>query len=127
MKKIFIGIFIGCSFCYIYFYPYESEIGSELSQNKKYKLLYSAEKFGGIFTGSYNHYVRVIDTANNKLLLSYFVESDDIKSRENKAHWNGDTITVKINGFYSNDRKLQKIEVTEEKTVFYFPQGYATK
>ncbi len=127
MKKVILGIFIGFILCYVNFYPYKSEIASELSPNRKYKLIYEAERHGGIFPGYYRHYIQVIDTSNNKSLFSDFVESDDIKSPYNKAHWNGDTIVVTGNDFYSRDRKLQKIEVTREHTIFYFPEGYATK
>lgn len=127
MKKIILGIFIGCVLCYVSFYPYESEIATELSPNGKYKLIYESDRHGGIFTGYYRRYIKVINVSSNKNLFIHFVESADENTDSNRAYWDGDKIIVTGNDFYSNDRKLQKIEVTREHTIFYFPEGYATK
>jgi len=127
MKKIILGIFIGCVLCYVNFYPYESELATELSPNGKYKLIYEAERHGGIFPAYYRHYIQVIDTSNNESLFYDFIESDDIKSPYNKAHWDGDTIVVEKDDFYPKENQPYKIETTKGKMVFYFPEGYATK
>lgn len=127
MKKIAIGIFIGCILCYISFYPYESEIGTELSPNGKYKLIYTATRHGGIFPGYYRHYIEVRNALSDEYMFSYFVESDDIKSRDNKAYWAGDTIVVQKDDFYPDENNPYKIETTMGKMVFYLPEGYATK
>lgn|GEM_PF-2537748 len=125
--KIFGLIFLGYVIAIITYSSGYKIIGTELSPNGKYKLIYRATPYGGIFFSYYRHYVEVKEVSSNKSLLLHFVKSDDIKSPENEAHWVGDTIVVTGNDFYSSDNKLQKIEVTDEKTVFYFPEGYATK
>ncbi|MCB1196176.1 hypothetical protein KDK77_08320 [bacterium] len=42
-------------------------------------------------------------------------------------YWQNDAIVVRKNDFHSNDNSLEKIEITEGKTVFQFKKGYATQ
>ena len=80
-----------------------------------------------IFLSEYEHYISLYNVVNSERLFIDFVHSDDIKGSPDDVYWDNDTIVITTNDFSSNYKKLQKIEITDNSTVFYFPEGYATK
>lgn len=129
MKKIvsFVGIlFAGYMIGIMTYASGDKIIGSTVSANGKYKLIYTAIRYGGIFPAYYRHYVEVREIPTEKRVMSWFVKSDDIKSRSNETYWDGDTIVMTDPDFYSNN-VLQQVIATPEKIVFHFPKGFATQ
>ena len=114
MKKFMFGIFTGFVLFYIYFFPYETEIGSQTSPNGKYKLIYKAIRHGGLVPGYYRHYIEVR-------------KADDIKNQSYDAHWNGDTIVVPKGCITDRTDIPYKTVTTMGKMTFHFLKGFATE
>jgi len=123
MKKFIFGIFTGFIFFYICFFPYETEIGTEISPNGKYKLIYSATRYGL----SYRHYIEVKKVSTDEHVFLEFIDSDDIKNPHNDAHWNGDTIVVPKGSITDRTDLPYKTVTTMGKMTFYFKKGFATE
>jgi len=127
MKKFIFGLFTGLFLFYIYFFPYENQIGSEISPNGKYKLVYKAIRHGGLFPGYYRHYIEVRKISGNELVFSEFIESDDIKNPYNDAHWQEDTIVFPKGCITDRTDLPYKTVTTMGKMTFYFVKGFATE
>ncbi|MDX9702360.1 MAG: hypothetical protein RBU23_04860 [Candidatus Auribacterota bacterium] len=130
MKKIilFLGIaFLGYTIGIMTYASGDKIIGSEISPNGKYKLIYKAVRYGGIFPPYWRHYVELRDISTGKRIMGWFVKSDDIKARHNETHWQGDSIIMTDPDFSSAGNALQEIVITEEQATFRFSKGFATE
>jgi len=121
--KILGWVFLGYIIAIMTYASGNKIIGTEISPNGKYKLIYRATRFGGILPLYYRHYVELRKIAGNEYLFSEYTDSDDIKNPYNDAHWNGDTIVVRKRG----RNKPYKTITDKGKMTFYFEKGFATE
>ncbi|MCD6459741.1 hypothetical protein J7L67_03635 [bacterium] len=126
--KIFGWIFLGYIIAVTTYVSGDKIIGTEISPNGKYKLIYSATRYGGILPMEYRHYIEVRRVSDNELMFLEFIKSDDVISLSNDARWDADTIVVQ-EGYCKNDNSdgPYKRVTTFGKTTFYLVDGYATK
>lgn len=125
--KFFGVLMLGYLLAVITHFPYKTVIDRKLSPNKRYVAEYYCLRRGGLIPLQYNHFISLVDTESGRHILSYFTKDADVKGLPDDVFWDNDHLVCAENTFYSNDKKLQKIELTKDRTVFYFPKGYATE